>query len=275
MEAEVGGVAVHYAEHGSGLPVVAVHGAGVDHREMAGALEPVFRDRPGYRRVYPDLPGMGRTPVPDWLRGSDDVLDLLLGLVDAVVGDEEFAIAGHSFGGYLAAAVADRRPSQVAGLALICPLGEEARDVPAHAVLHASADVADALDPAEQGQFLDYFVVQTPATVERFREYVAPALPLVDRDGLGRMLDRWRLSGVPGGAAPYTGPTLILAGRQDSTVGYAGPWELVERYPRATYAVLDRAGHALPHEQPALFTALVTEWLDRVDERGHGGQLKD
>jgi pimeloyl-ACP methyl ester carboxylesterase len=197
MEAEVGGVAVHYAEHGDGLPVVALHGAGVDHREMLGALEPVFRDRPGYRRVYPDLPGMGRTPVPDWLRGSDDVLDFLLGLIDAVVGDEEFAIVGHSFGGYLARGVADRRPAQVAGLAMVCPVGEEARDVPAHAVLHASADVTDVLSPAEQDQYRDYFVIQTPDTLRRFRDHVAPALPLVDWDGLGRMSDRWRLSDVP------------------------------------------------------------------------------
>ncbi|MBE3009047.1 alpha/beta hydrolase [Microbispora sp. NEAU-D428] len=267
MEVEVGGAAVHYVEHGSGLSVVALHGAGVDHREMVGSLEPVFRDRSGYRRVYPDLPGMGRTPVPDWLRGSDDVLDLLLGLIDAVVGDQEFAIAGQSFGAYLARGIADRRPAQVAGLALICPLGEESRDVPAHAVLHASVDVADVLSPAEQTQFRDYFVVQTPATLERFRQYVAPAIPLVDQEGLGRLFEQWRLSNASADASPYTGPTLILAGRQDATVGYAGAWDLVERYPHATYAVLDRAGHALPHEQTGLLTALIAEWLDRVNER--------
>ncbi|MBP2705980.1 alpha/beta hydrolase [Microbispora sp. RL4-1S] len=258
---------MHYVEHGSGTPVVVLHGAGVDHREMVGSLEPAFRDMPGYRRVYADLPGMGRTPVPDWFRGSDDVLDLVLGLIDAVVGDERFAVVGHSFGGYLAEGVAHRRPAQVAGLALICPVGEEAREVPPHAVLRASVDVTDALSPAEQAQFRDYFVVQTPATLERFREYVAPALPLVDQDGLGRMSEQWRLSGTSGDAPPYMGPTLILAGRQDATVGYAGAWELAERYPHATYAVLDRAGHALPHEQAGLFTALITEWLDRVGER--------
>jgi hypothetical protein len=30
--------------------------------------------------------------------------------------------------------------------------------------------------------------------------------------------------------------------------------------------VLDRAGHAVPHEQVGLFAALVGEWLDRVRE---------
>ena len=70
-QAEVNGIPVHFAEHGSGTPVVALHGVGVDHREMAASLEPVFADRPwhrrtgpGYRRIYPDLPGMGRTPAP-------------------------------------------------------------------------------------------------------------------------------------------------------------------------------------------------------------------
>jgi hypothetical protein len=28
--------------------------------------------------------------------------------------------------------------------------------------------------------------------------------------------------------------------------------------------VLDRAGHALPHEQVGLLTALLAEWLERV-----------
>jgi pimeloyl-ACP methyl ester carboxylesterase len=53
-------------------------------------------------------------------------------------------------------------------------------------------------------------------------------------------------------------------------VGYNAQWDLLEHYPRATFAVLDRAGHALPHEQPGLSKALITEWLVRVRERGFG-----
>jgi pimeloyl-ACP methyl ester carboxylesterase len=60
---------------------------------------------------------------------------------------------------------------------------------------------------------------------------------------------------------------LVLAGRQDATAGHTGAWELVEQYPRATFVVLDRAGHALLHEQPTLTQALVVEWLARVREQ--------
>jgi pimeloyl-ACP methyl ester carboxylesterase len=59
----------------------------------------------------------------------------------------------------------------------------------------------------------------------------------------------------------------VVVGRQDSTVGYAGQWDLLDEYPRATFAVLDRAGHALPHEQPELLGALLREWLRRVEGR--------
>ena len=61
-------------------------------------------------------------------------------------------------------------------------------------------------------------------------------------------------------------PTLILSGRQDIAVGYKDSWDLLENFPRATYAVLDRAGHFLSIEQRALMQALVNEWLNRVEE---------
>ncbi len=53
---------------------------------------------------------------------------------------------------------------------------------------------------------------------------------------------------------------------QNTLVGYRDAWEVIENYPRGTYAVLDRAGHHLQIEQPALFHSLVNEWPDRVEE---------
>jgi pimeloyl-ACP methyl ester carboxylesterase len=79
MEARVGEVTVHYVEHGAGRPVLVLHGAGVDHREPEACFEPAFAGAAGHRRIYPDLPGMGRTPAPESLRSAQDVLDTLLG----------------------------------------------------------------------------------------------------------------------------------------------------------------------------------------------------
>lgn len=60
MECRINEVLVHYVEHGGGVPLVALHGAGVDHREIE-AVAPSAR----YRRIYPDLPGWAARQPPD------------------------------------------------------------------------------------------------------------------------------------------------------------------------------------------------------------------
>jgi len=47
--------------------------------------------------------------------------------------------------------------------------------------------------------------------------------------------------------------TLILTGRQDSVCGYGGAWELLEHFARATFAVLDGAGHMMWESSRCLF----------------------
>jgi pimeloyl-ACP methyl ester carboxylesterase len=94
---------------------------------------------------------------------------------------------------------------------------------------------------------------------------VAPAAALVDWAALERIGARWELTRHD---VPYAGPTLVVAGRLDSTVGYAAAVDLLEDHPHASLAVLDDAGHALPHEQPELLRALLAEWLTRVERSG-------
>jgi pimeloyl-ACP methyl ester carboxylesterase len=259
VEYVVGDVPVHYVERGNGSPVLALHGAGVDHREVMACLDPVFEAVGGYRRIYPDLPGMGRTPAPETIGSADDVLEVLLAFIDGVLGDQPLLVAGHSAGGYYAQAIAGQRPEQVTGLALLCPLLAGIHDVPGHEVVYRSGSLGNA-------EFRDYFTVQTAQTLDRYTRYVEPAARLADQAALALIGGRWELTTRPQEGAPNRCPTLLVTGRQDSVVGYARAWDLLELYPRATFAVLDRAGHALPHEQPGLLHALVTEWLGRVHE---------
>jgi len=97
---------IHYVEHGAGRPVVVLHGAGVDHREAEACFEPVLEGVSDLRRIYPDLPGMGRTIAPETLGSADDVLDTLLDFADAVTGGRPLLLIGHSAGGYYARAMA-------------------------------------------------------------------------------------------------------------------------------------------------------------------------
>jgi pimeloyl-ACP methyl ester carboxylesterase/predicted enzyme related to lactoylglutathione lyase len=245
---------VHYVEHGTGRPVLILHGAGVDHREAEACFEPLLDGAP-LRRIYPDLPGMGRTPAPETLRSADDVLDTLLAFAGEVTGGTEHLLIGHSAGAYYAQAMAARRPARVAGLALVCPLLPDPRDIPPHRVVAGSGVIGD-------DDFRSYFVIQTPEMLDRYERYVAPGAALADQAALERIGERWTLT--PDDGPAYPGPVLVVAGRLDSTVGYAAATDLVGHYPHASLAVLDHAGHALPHEQPDLLRALLAEWLARV-----------
>lgn len=259
VEIRAGEVAVHYVEHGVGRPVLVLHGAGVDHREPEACFEPVFDGVAGFRRIYPDLPGMGRTVAPEGLRSAEDVLDTLLEFAKRVTGRTPHLLIGHSAGAYYAQAMAGRVPAQVAGLALVCPLLPGLRDVPGHRAIVGPGDIGD-------DGFRSYFVIHSPEMLERYERHVAPAAALVDHAALERFGERWELASDRGPA--YAGPTLIVAGRLDSTVGYAAAVDLVDHYTHASLAVIDDAGHALPHEQPDLLRALVGEWLARVERLG-------
>ena len=251
---------MHYVEHGAGRPVLVLHGAGVDHREVEACFEPVFDGVSGFRRIYPDLPGMGRTAAPDVLRSAEDVLDTLLDFAGQVSEGTAYLIIGHSAGAYFAQAMAAREPGMVSGLALVCPLLPHVREVPQHRVVVGSGELGD-------DEFRSYFVVQSQEMLERYERHVAPAAALVDQAALERIGERWELAPAPGPA--YPGPTLVVAGRVDSVVGYAAASDLAEHYPHASLTVVEDAGHALPHEKPGLLGALVRDWLVRVERQGH------
>jgi pimeloyl-ACP methyl ester carboxylesterase len=81
---------------------------------------------------------------------------------------------------------------------------------------------------------------------------------------LGRALDfSFDVDHLP---EPFPGPALIVTSRQDHICGNQDAYALLEHYPRASFAVLDRAGDIIWVEQEALVTALIRECLNRVEE---------
>ncbi|MEU4390126.1 alpha/beta hydrolase [Kribbella sp. NPDC023855] len=260
-------MALHHVTHGEGTPVLALHGWTPDHRLMTGCLEPIFANRPGYRRLYPDLPGMGQSPAGD-IDSSDGIMAALREFVDAEIGTEPFILIGESYGGYLSRGLVAERPDQILGLGLICPIGvalEHAdRTVPEHVVLESDPEVLAGLTPAQVEDFTGIAVVQTAETLRQYQQDIEPGLDAADAEAMARIRKNWALTIAPESGPVFTRPSLILCGRQDSSTGYADQYPLLPHYPRASYVVLDGAGHNLQIEQPALLAALIDDWLTRI-----------
>jgi pimeloyl-ACP methyl ester carboxylesterase len=254
------GATLSYDDVGYGSCVLAIHGAYSTHHELASALEPLFAPEDGYRRIYPDIPGMGMSPPHDSIQSSNDVVDLFDQFIDAQIGQGPLVVIGHSYGAHLARGLAVRRPRQVSGMALICPLIPGAMNPESHTVVQSDIDAAALLDPSLVDEYVRYFVVQTEETLQRFNDAVVPSMGHFDGDSVERIMSQWTLDPDPD-ETQFDAPTLILTGRHDSWVGYREQANLVDRHPRASYVVLADTGHALPHERPDLLTALLDDWL--------------
>ncbi|MGX6607063.1 alpha/beta fold hydrolase [Micromonosporaceae bacterium Da 78-11] len=215
----------------------------------------------GLREVYLDLPGHGDAPVT----GSADSDAVLARLTDQL--DGPVLLAGGSYGAYLAAGIARRRPDLVRGLLLVCPgirIGRQDRDLPTVGELEAPAGWLDAA-PDELRPHLD------TALGHRTAEVVKAVLAALGRGEHGDEEFRHRLAGGPGYAltdedadVTYGGPVSVVTGRQDRVVGYADQFRAMRHYPRGSFTVLDEAGHYLPFEQPALLRTLAQDWVRRT-----------
>lgn len=269
MECRVRDLTVHYEEVGTGRLLLGLHGAPLDHRHIYADLEPIFSRREGWRRVYPDLPGMGKTRTAAWMTHQDHVLDVMSDFVNAIAPEEQFAVAGTSYGGYLARGMVYRHGARVIGLMMNVPVVEtdpKKRNLPPRQVLRQDPEFLAALTPAER-ESIDVIVVQSMELLEIHRAVIAPAVSIADHGFLNRLYENFTFSfDINSLPIPFPAPTLILAGRQDIWCGYREAWQILDDYPRATFAVLDRAGHVLAIEQKTLFRSLVSEWLNRVED---------
>lgn len=217
MEYRVEDIPVYYQERGEGRPLPMLHGSYADHREMMHKMEPLFEERTGWRRIYPDLPGRGTTPGADWISSQDDILEVMLAFLDGIAPGERFVVAGHSLGGYLARGIVYRRGERIDGVMLNAPAVEmdlTKRNYPPHQVLVHDSEFVAGVGTDEQ-VLLQVAVVQNRQRLIDFRAGAKPGLALADREFIGWIMAKGGFSfDVDNPAEPFPAPTLIVTGRQ-------------------------------------------------------------
>ena len=269
MECKLENITVYYEIYGAGYPVLMIHGWPVDHRIMKGCMEPLFETRPNYKRIYFDLPGMGKTKGEDWIKGTDDYLKIIIEFIEKIIPNEHFIIVGESYGGYLARGLIKKMQNLIDGVLflvpVIIPYGEQ-RDLPEPIILIKDKNIVSKLSSFEKEIFEDVATVINQKVWERGKEEGLSGIKIANIEFLEKVKENYAFSfDVELLNDKFTKPTLFLLGRQDSSVGYRDAWKIIENYPRATFVVLDTAGHILQIEQEELFNTLANDWLNRVE----------
>ena len=259
---------LHHRVIGTGKPVLILHGISLDHRYMMDVMEPGFRGSGGWQRIYVDMPGHGQSPGRDTIRTQDDLLGSVMAFADQMLPKEPFAVVGLSRGSYIARGMLHLMPERITGAALIVPGGNPASDprrLPRPQVLVSDPSILPELAGDEIWAHQNMSVVQRRDIVEKRRRIIAPARKRFDAAQDARVMEAFEFSfSEQEETSVFEGPSLIVAGRQDSISGYLDAVDLMHRFPRATLAVLDTAGHALAWERPEVFHALIRDWLERL-----------
>ncbi|MGQ0796782.1 MAG: alpha/beta fold hydrolase [Methanobacteriota archaeon] len=250
----------HVERGGRGKPpVLLLHGWPLNRRIWDEVLVAV--SRAGFRVLAPDLPGFGESPPIDPSRETveayaDEVASFLRTIAPGRV-----AFAGHSFGGYIALAFAERHPRLVAGLALVSSRTNADSDVARRGREEAIGKVR-AQGPASL----------LPGLAERL---LGPdAGPDLRRAATG-MIEDARRDGVVAGLramaarpdrsavlASLRGPLLVLHGAADALIPVTEV--ATPAHPRGpvTVTILPGVGHMPMWEAPEATAHALVAWAE-------------
>ncbi len=223
---------------------VLVHGLGAS----ATAFHPLIsRLRRDYRIVVPDLPGHGRSHLPQGKEFLDfsELYAMVQRFLEAVVPGGAL-LAGNSLGGWLSAKLAARRPDLVQALCLLNPGGPalQAADWTAFTELIASKGTLDV------NQYFSRVFHRSPFGASLFGRDLRRVLSMaqvsrfVQTISLGDFLTEAE-------AARVSCPSALVWGEDDHLLPQACRSWYLENLPGVRYVPLTDCGHCPQIERPA------------------------
>jgi 3-oxoadipate enol-lactonase len=249
---------VGYADHGSGPPLVLLHGFPHDRTLWAPQLaDPAL----GARCIAPDLPGFGESGPADEAN-IDCWADWVAAFLDAIE-VERAVIGGLSMGGYLAFALWRRHPQRVNALVLAdtkagadTPDGRaKRREMQSLARAEGVGAVAERMITGMVGRTTR---AERPAVVATLDSMMRRASEPAVSDALDVLMERPDSTPTLG---TITVPTLVLCGEEDALTPVAESQALHAGIAGSTLGIIPRAGHASNLEEPAAFDGLLSRFL--------------
>ena len=262
------GINIHYECIGEGIPFFMIHGFECDKELMKGCMEPVMEKYDGYKRIYIDLPGMGKSESASWISSSNSILDMLCEFISVIVAGEKFIIAGE----YLTRGILSRFTDRVYGMFLICPLilSDYSKMDISRTNLKFMDDnfYEENKDDEDFKEFMKNAVIVNEYTYERYKNEILCGLKIADSKFLNQLSRNYRFPFDVDEKVQnmrFDQPVTILCGRQDNSVGYRDLLKISEDYKRCSISVVDMAGHNLQIERPEVFNLELQDFLKRVE----------
>jgi 3-oxoadipate enol-lactonase len=261
QQVAVRGVSLAVDVAGDGPAVLLVHGFPLDRT----LWRPVASSLTGWRRIAPDLRGMGLSDVPEDGYSMVEYADDLAALLDVLRVDRAI-VCGLSMGGYVAFEMLRRHAGRVQGLILVNTRagaddteGRARRDA---MIARVRRDGTSFLGDEMVPKLLAATSVRTmPDVVRQVTAMVTGSPPNGVAGALAAMRDRRDSVDLLQRIAV---PTLVIAGSDDQLIPLAEARAMASAIPHAHFAVMPSAGHLAPLEQPVNTSRVIREFLESL-----------
>jgi len=260
------GVRLRVSEHGSGSPLVLLHGMYMEHSTWDGVVRVLSKS---YRTVAPDLPGFGDSEKPPNSRYPYGVPAFAEAVADLYAGLElgRCAVVGHALGGAVALTLASQHPELVSRLVLIDALCYPVPQVLRRRMV-TSPVLGTLLFKQLMGKTAFRMLVRRSMLSSRssskdgfdhyYRVFNTPAARGSALATMRSMLDTRALVAQ---TSKVSAPTLVVWGRRDRLYPAGFGQRLSREIRGAGFALLD-AGHAPQEEQPDALAAVIENFLN-------------
>ena len=262
-----GGIAVNYHDHGSGFPVVMIHGSGPGVSAFVNwrlVMPELARQR---RVLAPDMVGFGFTERPAGMVYTlDNWVDQVIAFLDTM-NLPQLDLVGNSFGGALSLALTVRHPERVRRLVLMgaagvsFPITQELDDVwgyePSFENMRRIMDVFA----------YDRNLVNDELARLRYEASIRPGFQESYASMFPAPRQRWvdALATADDAIAGITHETLIIHGREDKVIPLENSLRLSRLIARSQLHVFGRCGHWTQIEHAKRFSQLVSNFLAEAD----------
>lgn len=255
-----------YEVMGEGIPIVFLHGLYLDRESTMFFFEPQVRFN-GFKRIYIDLPGMGSS-IATPSASANSIFDSLKNFIVSIVGQKKFILFGHSYGAYMAQALAHHFQSQVLSLFMTCPVIYADKD---RRILGKHINISEEKISTDKNKeyFYDFKKMNVVLNQKSWQDYqnlIIPGLKKANKNFLSQLQDDSYSLSFENDLHHLNSKTAvcILVGRHDQVVGYEQQLKLIKLSESAEGALVNKAGHNLMIDQPGLVSFYFEKMLESL-----------
>ncbi len=253
-----------YRESGKGTAILLLHGIGSNSRAWAGQLDGLSGH---YRVIAWDAPGYGGSSGLEAgdSPGLEEYADALNDFLDALE-IQSAHVAGHSFGGAIAAVFADRYPDRALRLILTdSTRGGGVRPEPERkARLESRLEDLEKLGPAGLAEARAPKLVSKNAPPELARE-IRAIMAEIRPEGYRQAAVALSLADTSRALQGVSSPAFVLCGVEDGITPVEESRAICGLLPNGRLELIPDAGHASHQEQPGRYNEAVLRFLASVD----------